>query len=200
MFQASYSFFHFLGRPQRIHSIPRPHLTFCNKCLFQRGVVTPIPYPNLDDHRLSAVHDCLFNIFPATLHFWRPSPPSGTAIHPCHSDRDAYNMVCFVIDIYKYILWKLTVSVETYNLMNAWHFVFATTIDEIALNFTPETWRDTEPNISRSLEALHAVQELRVSFNPIWFLKEKCRLLRSTCGLCVCVCLRFWTFEQDDRF
>jgi hypothetical protein len=40
------------------------------------GVVSPTP--KLEDHPLSAVRDCLFNIFAATLHTWRPSPPSAT--------------------------------------------------------------------------------------------------------------------------
>jgi hypothetical protein len=35
-------------------------------------------HPHLQKHPLSAVRDCLFNIFPATLHIWRPSPPSAT--------------------------------------------------------------------------------------------------------------------------
>jgi hypothetical protein len=32
----------------------------------------------LEGHPLSAVRDCLFNILAATLHIWRPSPPSAT--------------------------------------------------------------------------------------------------------------------------
>ena len=32
----------------------------------------------LEDHSWSAVHDCLFNIFAANLHIWRPTPPSAT--------------------------------------------------------------------------------------------------------------------------
>jgi hypothetical protein len=43
-------------------------------------VLAPCPTPKLEDHPLSAVRDCLFNMFPATLHIWRPSPPSAT----CH--------------------------------------------------------------------------------------------------------------------
>jgi hypothetical protein len=31
-----------------------------------------------EDHPLSSVCDCLFNIFAATLHIWRSSPPSAT--------------------------------------------------------------------------------------------------------------------------
>jgi hypothetical protein len=41
-------------------------------------VLAPRPTPKLEDHPLSAVRDCLFNIFAATLHIWRPSPPSAT--------------------------------------------------------------------------------------------------------------------------
>jgi hypothetical protein len=37
----------------------------------------PTP-PKLEDHPLSAVHGCLFNIFTATLHSWRLSPPFAT--------------------------------------------------------------------------------------------------------------------------
>ena len=31
-------------------------------------LLEPRPIPKLEDHPLSAVHDCLFNIFAATLH------------------------------------------------------------------------------------------------------------------------------------
>jgi hypothetical protein len=41
-------------------------------------VVSPRPTPKLEDHPLSALRDCLFNIFAATLHIWRPSPASAT--------------------------------------------------------------------------------------------------------------------------
>jgi hypothetical protein len=35
-------------------------------------LLAPRPTPNLEDHPLSAVSDCLFDIFAATLHIWRP--------------------------------------------------------------------------------------------------------------------------------
>jgi hypothetical protein len=38
------------------------------------GVVTP----KLENNPLSAVCDCLFNIFADTLHIWSPFPPSAT--------------------------------------------------------------------------------------------------------------------------
>jgi hypothetical protein len=40
--------------------------------------LAPRPTPKLEDHPLSAVSDCLFNIFAASLHNWRASPPSAT--------------------------------------------------------------------------------------------------------------------------
>jgi len=36
------------------------------------------PTPKLKDNPLSVGRDCLFDIFVATLHIWRPYPPSTT--------------------------------------------------------------------------------------------------------------------------
>jgi hypothetical protein len=53
-------------------------MNFRNKLIFYgEGLLARRPTPKLDDHFLSAVRDCLFNIFTATLHIWRPSPPSA---------------------------------------------------------------------------------------------------------------------------
>jgi hypothetical protein len=41
-------------------------------------LLAPRPAPKLEGHPLSAVRDCLFNIFAATLHTWRVFPPSAT--------------------------------------------------------------------------------------------------------------------------
>jgi hypothetical protein len=64
---------------QRILSFLRPCLTFHNK-LFPYGEesLVPRPTPDLEDRPLSTVRDCVINIFAATLHIWRPSPPSAT--------------------------------------------------------------------------------------------------------------------------
>jgi len=35
---------------------------------YREGLLAPHPTPRLEDHPLSAVHDCLFNLFAATLH------------------------------------------------------------------------------------------------------------------------------------
>jgi hypothetical protein len=48
----------------------------CNMLIFTlRGCLSPRPIPNLDDHPLSALRNCLFSIFVATHHIWRPFPP-----------------------------------------------------------------------------------------------------------------------------
>jgi hypothetical protein len=54
-----------------------PCVTFLNK-LFLWWVVSPLPSPKLEDHPLSAVCDCLFNIFTTSLHIWRLSLPCKT--------------------------------------------------------------------------------------------------------------------------
>jgi hypothetical protein len=51
-------------------------VNFRNKLIFySEELLTPRPTPKLEDHPLSAVRDCLLNIFAATIHIWRPSRP-----------------------------------------------------------------------------------------------------------------------------
>jgi hypothetical protein len=60
---------------------PGPRLceSFRNKLIFYgEELLAPCPTPKLEDHALSAVRDCLFNIFAGSLHNWRASPPSAT--------------------------------------------------------------------------------------------------------------------------
>jgi hypothetical protein len=52
--------------------------TFVTVIVYGEEFLAPRPTPKLEDHLLSAVHDCLFNIFAATIHNWRASPPSAT--------------------------------------------------------------------------------------------------------------------------
>jgi hypothetical protein len=59
---------------------------FRNKLIFYgEALLAPRPTPKLEDHPLSAVRDCLFNIA-ATLHTWRaflhPQPEDA----PCRGD------------------------------------------------------------------------------------------------------------------
>jgi hypothetical protein len=53
-----------------------------NKLIFyDEELLARRPTPKLEDHPLSALRDCIFTIFAATLHIWRPSPPSATWGH-----------------------------------------------------------------------------------------------------------------------
>jgi hypothetical protein len=59
-------------------------MIFCNKLVFYgEGLLAPWPTLKLDDHSLSFVHDCLFNLFIATLHP-QPKDPS------CCSDKGTH--------------------------------------------------------------------------------------------------------------
>jgi len=53
-----------------ISRVPRLSVsTFCNKIRFyDEELLAPCPTPKLENHPLSAVHDCLFTIFVATHH------------------------------------------------------------------------------------------------------------------------------------
>jgi hypothetical protein len=58
-------------------------LSFCGELL-----LAPPPTPKLEDHLLSAVRDCLFNIFAVTLHIWRPFLRPQTEDAPCCGESD----------------------------------------------------------------------------------------------------------------
>jgi hypothetical protein len=51
-------------------------------------LLTLRPTPKLEDHRLSAVRDCLFNVFAATLHIRRPFLHPQPENAPCRGNRD----------------------------------------------------------------------------------------------------------------
>ena len=70
----------FFIRFQIISPVPvRPCVTFLNEGDFYSvRLLVSRQTLKLEDHSWSAVHDCLFNIFAATFHIWRPTPPSAT--------------------------------------------------------------------------------------------------------------------------
>jgi hypothetical protein len=76
-------------RPSKTISPGRRHFeTFRNTLLFYgEGLLASRPASKLEDYPLSAVRDCLFNIFAAILHICRPSPPSTTEDAPCRGDK-----------------------------------------------------------------------------------------------------------------
>jgi hypothetical protein len=51
-------------------------------------LLAPRATPKLEDHSLSAVRDCLFNVFAATFHNWRPFLHSQPEDAPCRGDRN----------------------------------------------------------------------------------------------------------------
>jgi hypothetical protein len=59
---------------------------------YGEGLLAPCPSPKLEDHPLSVVRDCLFNVFAATLHTWRPFLLPQPEDAPCRGDRDPLNM------------------------------------------------------------------------------------------------------------
>jgi len=64
---------------RRIRQCPGPCVPFRNKLVsYGEQLLDPRPTPKLEGYPLSAIHDCLFYIFAATLHIWRPYPLSGT--------------------------------------------------------------------------------------------------------------------------
>jgi hypothetical protein len=56
--------------------------------VYGEELLAPRPTPKLEDHPLSAVRDCLFNVLPATLHIRRPFLHPQPEDAPCRGDRD----------------------------------------------------------------------------------------------------------------
>jgi hypothetical protein len=54
---------------------------------YSEELLAPRPTPKLEDHPLSAVCDCLFNIFTATLYIRRQFLYPQLEDEPCHGDR-----------------------------------------------------------------------------------------------------------------
>jgi hypothetical protein len=78
---------------QRIRPGPRLYFILRNKFIFySEGLLAPCPTRKLEDHPLSFVRGCLFNIFAASLHSWRPFLHPQPEDAPCCGDRDPPNM------------------------------------------------------------------------------------------------------------
>ena len=80
----------------------------------------PHPNPKLEDNPLSAVHNCLFNTFAATLHIWRlflhPQPEDP----PCCSDGITYHAPVCTLHISEDIIQhiynaKITIQLPSYS-------------------------------------------------------------------------------------
>jgi hypothetical protein len=71
---------------QEIRPVPRLHVRFRSKVIFYgEELLAPRPTPKLEGHPLSAVRDCLFNIFAATLpcHHSLARPQVADGVHSC---------------------------------------------------------------------------------------------------------------------
>jgi hypothetical protein len=89
------SFFHCLGRAKesvQVRSALKYFVTI-KKCL-RWGVTVKRPTPKLKYHPLSAVRDCLFNIFAATLRTRRASLHPQPEDAPCRGDK-LFSTKCF---------------------------------------------------------------------------------------------------------
>jgi len=72
---------------QRIRPLQKPCIIFHNKPVIYDEELLALPHTQpskLEDHPLSAVSDCLFNIFASSI-IWRQSPPPATEDAPCFS-------------------------------------------------------------------------------------------------------------------
>jgi hypothetical protein len=61
-------------------------------------LLAPRPTPKLEDHPLSAVRDCLFNVFAAILHIRRPFLNPQPEYAPWRGDMDPLIMVCLSVN------------------------------------------------------------------------------------------------------
>jgi hypothetical protein len=68
---------------------------------YAEELLAPLPTQKLEDHPLSAVRDCLFNIFAATIHMHRPFLHPQPEDAPCRGDRDPLIVVSGVTAIRK---------------------------------------------------------------------------------------------------
>jgi hypothetical protein len=79
---------------QGIRQSSRLMFTFSNRFIsYGEWVLVPRPTSKLEDHPLSFVRTCLFNVFAAALHSWRPSLYPQPEDTPCCGDRDPPNKV-----------------------------------------------------------------------------------------------------------
>jgi hypothetical protein len=83
---------------QRLSPGPIHGFIFCSKASFYgEELLALCPKPKLHDHPSSAVCDCLFDIFAATIPYWRPFLEPQPEDAPCRGDRDP--LVIVVKDI-----------------------------------------------------------------------------------------------------
>jgi hypothetical protein len=83
----SHVLFPLLRSCQRISPGPKRFEIFRNKNSLRWGVLVPRPTPKLEDHPFSAVRDCLFYTFTATVRTRRTSLHPQPEDAPCPGDK-----------------------------------------------------------------------------------------------------------------
>ena len=71
---------------RKISLVTRLLCLVCNKVKVKEELLAPRPTPKVEDYPLSAVRNCLFNIFAATLHICRPFLHPQPEDAPCRGD------------------------------------------------------------------------------------------------------------------
>jgi hypothetical protein len=96
--------------------------TFRNTFIFYgEGLLAPRRTPRLEDHPLSFVRGCLFNIFAATFHSWRLFLHPQTVDAPCCGDRTVYQLKCWMhFPLHKYALTSLPWFYLPSNISISW--------------------------------------------------------------------------------
>ena len=109
------SFFRCLGCSKGINPCPRQMYPYLNKASFYgEELLAPHPTSTLEDHTLSAVSDCLFNTFTATLHIGscssirnlRTSHAMVTGTHLSCTATIAGKLVSILIFFYLHSFWS----------------------------------------------------------------------------------------------
>jgi hypothetical protein len=118
---------------QRISPGPRLCDLFRNMAiLYGEEFLAPRPTPKLD-HPLSAVYDCLFNIFAATLHIRRPFLHPQPEDAPCRGDRDT-----LIMDLHLMAVW---IKISVFPDVNLWLLV---DINRLSAELAAATFRKKE--------------------------------------------------------
>jgi hypothetical protein len=82
---SSYILFHCAKESVHVRGALKHFVTIEN--FYGEGLLAPRPTPKLEDHPFLAVHDCLFNIFTATVRARRNSLHPQPEDAPCRGDK-----------------------------------------------------------------------------------------------------------------
>jgi hypothetical protein len=113
-------------------------MNFRNKLIFYgEELLAPHKTPKLEDHPLSADRDCLFNIFAATLHIWRPSSLSATWGRAMSWWQETHTHMEFLILKWLYfVILNLKIEFPNTNTSFAWQCL--NLWNPILINIKPE--------------------------------------------------------------